>query len=482
MIQAKITHVLLTDIKVPREVRQRTHLMPESVLDLAISIGKNQWISPILIDAETNCIVSGERRLTAVKLLHRTLDAVNAGRTLDKLESQLAPVCQCKQAAWEQWTKIPAQLGTKLTEIDRIVFEFIENKEREDLSWQDKAKAVYDIHAKCKAQGPWTNRDTAKLIGLNEGSVSLYLDTQRALLSKDESIVSIVKESSTPRAAMQAVDRIRSRRGETKLGVKLTEAGATAHTKPTPKPAEPTKDEEPDSPPSLGEQHILNQDFQVWANFYNGPKFNFVHCDFPYGIDFNKGGGQSTAQDTLQLGQYSDSEDTYWALIQTLYEYRETLLAPSCHIMFWFGQRHRRKTEDAFRDLFKAQVQDYLMIWHCSDNSGICPDPNRYGRRTYETAMLITLGDRMIAKAKALSCSFPRNEERIHRSQKPLSVLHHFFPMFVDGSTTMLDPTCGSGTSLIVARNLGAKHVLGIEKDAQAYTRAVEYFNKESQL
>jgi len=475
-IQAKITHLPLDEIKVPRELRQRTDLTPESVLDLAKSIGQTQWISPLLVDQESLTLVAGERRLTAVKLLRSTADAVARGQSLDEVQKTLASCCTCTQRAWENWSKIPAQLGVRLTPTDLKVYEFIENKERMDLSWQDKAKAVYEIHAECKtSNSKWTAKDTGELLGLSPTSISNYLEVYRASLSGDSNLTTVVTEAPTLKSAVQTIDRIRSRRGENKIGVKLSSAGATAATAPKP---EPELEPELDSP-SIP---LIHQDFHKWAAFYNGPLFNFVHCDFPYGISFNRSGGQNTAVDTKLQGSYDDSEDVYWGLIQTLYEYRQTLLAESCHIMFWLSQNHRRKTEDTFRDLFRAQIQDHLMIWHCSDNSGICPDPNRYGRRTYETAMLITLGDRKITSPKALSCSFPRNEERIHRSQKPLSVLTHFFQMFVDETTVMLDPTCGSGTSVIVARNLGAKSVLGIDNDEQTHLRAVEYYKKESAL
>jgi hypothetical protein len=52
-------------------------------------------------------------------------------------------------------------------------------------------------------------------------------------------------------------------------------------------------------------------------------------------------------------------------------------------------------------------------------------------------------------------------------STKPEWVLQNFFRMFVDSSTLMLDPTCGSGSSLRAAEaeGLGAKYVLGLEID-----------------
>lgn len=106
------------------------------------------------------------------------------------------------------------------------------------------------------------------------------------------------------------------------------------------------------------------------------------------------------------------------------------------------------------------------------------PDPQRYGRRTYETAFLLTFGDRKIVKGADLSFSFSRiNTE--HRSQKPVEVLAHFFSMFVDETSRVLDPTCGSGTSLITAKRLGAAKVLGLERDPETYVNAVKHIDKE---
>jgi hypothetical protein len=33
---------------------------------------------------------------------------------------------------------------------------------------------------------------------------------------------------------------------------------------------------------------IITADFTEWAPTYTGPKFNFIHCDFPYGINTDK--------------------------------------------------------------------------------------------------------------------------------------------------------------------------------------------------
>ena len=45
--------------------------------------------------------------------------------------------------------------------------------------------------------------------------------------------------------------------------------------------------------------------------------------------------------------------------------------------------------------------------------------------------------------------------------------------MFVDETTVMLDPTCGSGNAVAVARDLKAKKVLGVEVNKDFYGDAV---------
>jgi DNA modification methylase len=182
------------------------------------------------------------------------------------------------------------------------------------------------------------------------------------------------------------------------------------------------------------------------------------------------------------LGEYDDSAEVYWQLLDTLKQNAARLIDHQAHIMFWHSQNKRRETEDFFTSM-GAVVQPFLMIWHCGENEGIIPDPQRYGRRTYETALLATFGDRKIVAPRALSFAASReSKSRIHRSQKPLSVLNHFFGMFVDDSSHVLDPTAGSGTSLIAANNLSAKRVVGLEIDPNIYRNAYEHINNLSAI
>lgn len=66
-------------------------------------------------------------------------------------------------------------------------------------------------------------------------------------------------------------------------------------------------------------------------------------------------------------------------------------------------------------------------------------------------------------------------------SEKPRPMLRHFFRMFVDEHSRVLDPTCGSGNALRVAHDLGAAFCLGLEKEKEFFDRAVTAWSEEGE-
>lgn len=499
MFKNIIRQIPTASILIDRSIRQRSELTPDSVLQLAVSIGRSQWISPILLDEETNYIIAGERRLTAVKALAAAMNGDYSSFSNPTLAREaLFPVCTCKIDSWENWTKIPAQIGCNFTPSDLAMYEFIENAQRKDLPWQDQAKAIYDVHSKSLTTNKnWTAVHTANLIGIGRATVTENLRLWRMIADEDADteLKTIVTEAPTLRSAMQIIERHTSRR-ETDLGVSLSggvvpkpRAEISIYNKPGPKPLSSNdktqspllsvEDEPEPAALTLADSILINTDFITWAPDYTGEPFNFIHCDFPYGISFNKGEYTSRVFSTI-LCEYDDSEDVYWKLLNTLRD-NPHIIAPQAHIMFWYSQNLRRETEDFFTSI-GGTIQPFNMVWHCP-NEGIIPDPQRYGRRSYETAMLVTFGDRKIVAPRDLSIQASREtKDRIHRSQKPIRVLEHFFEMFVDNSSIVLDPTAGSATSLIVANRLNAKEIVGLELDESIYNKACAHINSVSSV
>lgn len=399
-------------IIVPEE-RQRRDF--GDITALAESILRIGLINPITI-TESHRLVAGERRLRAMKFLGWTSLAPHQYRYINTLsEGQLQAI------------------------------ELEENVKRKDITWQEQLDAVRRYHDLRKSQvpGEWTGTQTASELGLTPSYVNSLLAVAATVESKPELLKQ--KEFSVAR---NLVSRERERAAAATVANILDGIEEPAAAPAAPSPAVP----------------IINADFTAWAREYRGPKFNFLHCDFPYGIDFDKQNGQNSANKE----RYRDDVGYYKDLLAAL-----PLLpvASDAHIMFWFSMNHYALTRYALREA-GWHIQDHPLYWGKSDNSGLLPDPKRGPRRNVETAFIGSRGDVPIVQAVS-NIWYGARGPADHASSKPRAMLSHFFRMFVDSHTRMLDPTCGSGNAVRAAHDMGAKEVLGIELDPIFHTDAV---------
>lgn len=366
------------------------------IASLAESIARLGLIHPIVVTRD-GALVAGERRLTA-----------------------------CDQLGW---THIPVQFVDECPPEELKAIELEENIKRSNLTWQEECKAVADLHEARKRLDPtWTAAKTAEAIGVVPGLVSDKISVAENL--HDPAIANNENFST----AKNLVARRKERQRQTAIEDLNT------------------LDDQP--------QSILTADFREWAATYAGPKFNLIHCDFPYGIGAHA--FKNMGAETFRPGAegYEDSAETYWSLVQTLLANIDRIATESCHLMFWFSMHHYQETLAHLRTAF--DVQPFPLIWVKSDSTGIIPDPARGPRRVYETAFLASRGDRKIVRSVANAFLWPTTVVG-HVSEKPEVMLSHFMRMLVDGSTWMLDPTCGSGSALRAALGLGAEQVFGMD-------------------
>jgi hypothetical protein len=190
-------------------------------------------------------------------------------------------------------------------------------------------------------------------------------------------------------------------------------------------------------------------------------RFDFIHCDFPYGVNLNKSGQMSKA-----FFKYDDEEALFYTLTAAFVDNFKNFAYPMCHVMFWFSMKYYKETVEMLSEIPNSVVRPRPLVWVKSNNSGIVPDAMRGPRQIYETALIISVGDRKIKEVTSDAAIQPTDPNRAHPSRKPIPVLQTFFPMFVDSSTKVFDPTCGSGSALQCAKGMGAK-VFGIERDVK---------------
>jgi ParB/RepB/Spo0J family partition protein len=431
-------------ITVERDSRQRRSL--DDISDLKQSIATLKQINPIIVrqgEGGTTVLVAGERRLRACAELNIDVEV----------------------KFWEDLSAYEAR-----------EIELEENIKRSDLPWRDYAKAVADLHAiRLTQDETWTAEKTSKRLSLDLPWVYIILHVNKNLNSK------MLEDAQGIRHAYSLLQRASERRSAAVVG-ELAAAGASAFGSEAAPAAGPVSEVgeagratlgavgtdgngiiPPDNEvvlPPPAPPPIANTSFLTWAKAYTGPKFNLIHCDFPFGIKFTGGYGQE--EDSIK---YESTEDDYWTLVDCLCANTDRLASYSSHLVFWFSMSFYTET---CRRLRAAgwKVQDHPLVWYKSDGQGIIPGRNEYPRRVYETALLASRGSRPLVKMVDNCYACPRAANAIHPSTKPEPMLRHFFNAVVDSTTDLLDPTCGSGGALRAAEDVGARSVLGLEIDA----------------
>jgi len=414
-------------ITIDRDDRQRRELDISSMIE---SVKKRGVLHPIIIDRNKK-LIAGERRLTACLKLG---------------------------------VSVPVRYFDSLSPEEALAIELEENIKREDLFWKDEVKAIVRIHNLFKQinDKEWSQEKTAEELGYSTAHITRALRVDEDF--NDPRIDSCV----TVTAAYNILVRQDERKKDNMLS-KIIEAGRTQSISK----AEPIGESEQTgiilplaSPPPL-QDSILCADFIEWVANYRGPLFNFIHCDFPYGIKAFAG------QQMARVGDfYDDDPDVYWALLEAFATHRDNFISHSAHVMFWFSMQKYTETVRFFKsNMPEFEVNPTPVIWVKSDNSGICPDPKKYQRQVYESALLLTRGGRPLVKVVSNVYSGP-TDKTLHTSTKPEPMLKYFFGALVDQHTHLLDPTCGSGSALRAAEDAGAEFVFGLDQNTEHVANA----------
>jgi ParB/RepB/Spo0J family partition protein len=413
--------VPINDIIVIREDRQRREL--KGIPELADSIRRLGLIHPPVVQRNNLLLVSGERRLAALKLLGHE--------------------------------RITIQYYDEVDEYTRHAIELEENIKRQDVSPQEQCLGVLKYYRYRREVEPdFSQTDAADALGYQKGHVSELLAGARKIEAGDPRCIE-AKELSTIFSIVRRDNAHEAAEEQEKW-----------HRRNDVIPIE-----ESDDP-------MLNLDFNEWAKTYKGERFNFVHCDFPYGIGadkFNQGAVRTH-------GGYPDDDKVYWDLCESLVTNLDNLCYASCHFMFWFSMHKYHKTLQFFEERSDIKFDPFPLIWVKEDNKGILPDSNRGPRRMYETCLFGSRGDRPIVEVGVHNTVTAATDRSDHPTAKPEPVLHHFFRMFVNANTRMLDPTAGGGTALRAAESLGAKYVRGLENDSGFCQRANWAFRDQREL
>lgn len=425
--------------------RQRTSMTPAQLHELAESILAVGNLHPPVCYPEDGkwILVAGERRVTAIKSLHKQGKEYRCGITL-------VPVGKLYITNLEDMTKEMA-----------FEAELNENIHRVDLTWQDKARALAALHEMRSKQNPTqTKTKTAEELvknnpnftstssargALNKATIIVkHLDNEKIAKARNEAeAMNLIYKQQYERVTAALIRRM-ARDDNVKLPVEIHHADLTLHTLTLP-----------------------------------DNTFDLVVADPPYGIG---AGGGGFRQRTVHHHNYTDTREEAQRLSQHIISeaFRVTkvrsnlLLFCDIDLFVWLKECCQRAGWTVFRR---------PLIWQKSESEGLAPWGSTGPRITTEFILLATKGARGFNSSPTDVFSVKRvpRHERIHPAEKPVELLKTLIELATLPGDSVLDPCCGSGSSLIAAKEL-RRSAVGIEKDPDYFNTAMaNVFGKDVQ-
>ena len=412
------------------EERQRQHFDVDRLSALSESIQVTGLLQPIILQSDNNpVLVSGERRLRAIKLLW------GRGHTLRYCGKEI-PDGEIPYVMHNS----PDLYAAELAELD-------ENIHRDDLPWQEKNAAITRLHRIRQTLNPQQSAtDTAKEVWGDDFHSGAAAQVKEALLLQEHMDRPEVAKAKTKKEALRTV-----RKGVADGIFKDLAANTTVN---------------------FSDHSLLRGDARELMKELPDEKFSCIITDPPYGIGANKFGDQAIGDH-----EYNDNQEYFEDLMRCFAMESIRVSASQAHAYVFCDPRRY-----SFLELAMASagwdVWATPLIWY-KGNMGLLPRPDHGPRRTYEMILYAIKGNRKIVKAGQHDViHIPSVGSERHAAEKPVSLYTELLSRSVRPGEFILDPFAGSGPVFPAANKLSLK-ATGINLDERDYALALSRLEEQ---
>ena len=414
------------------ENRQRREFDLGKLNELGESIQRNGLLNPVVLrEVEDGfAIVAGERRLRAVQDLY----------------SQGLSFTHGTEVVPEGF--IPYTTLGELSPLAAMEAEYEENVRRVDLSWQEHAAATAGLQDLRRAQARDQGTPAPKVADLSlevRGSSKGYAHetTRRELILAQHLQDPTVAKAKT----LDEAFKLLKRKEQTEKYGKLAEilGKSLTHDRYT----------------------LLNEDAVAWMEAYEGPLFDVILTDPPYGMnshEFGDAGGFIKVEH-----DYKDTPEVSKACYQALATEGFRITAADAHLYAFCDF-------NAFQDLKTIfteagwRVFQTPMIWH-KPNAYRAPWPEQGPQRKYETILYAVKGAKPVTVTSSDVITALYDPPVGHAAHKPVALFQELLTRSCRPGNRILDPFCGSGPIFPASHALQVIPT-GIELDPAHYGRA----------
>lgn len=409
-MEVEISRIIYNDAE-----RFRKDLGTEDELnELSQSIESVGLLYPVIISRDYT-LRAGRRRLEALKRLGRTTVRAEFFDNLD-------PIAQ------------------KIVELD-------ENKRRKQLTWQEEASALAEIHSLLSSKdGRWGAADTARTLKVSEGKVSEDL-----VLASNLGNARIAGRPSR-RGALVTVKRERE--------LTLIRELASRRSKSIGLNVQGTQ---------LGYSVLYNRDCREVLKEIAKDSIDLIVMDPPWGVDLHT----SSQWTGKWVPSYNDNSSAVQAMLTEVFPLLYKTLKPSSHIYTFAPVQ---EVQWWLSELSKVgfTMRSRPLIWFKTGQPGIS-DVYTSFLPCYEAILWGFKGEvqRLLRQPTPEAFGYPRTPCVWHENDKPTELLTHYIEASSEVNEVILDPFMGGGSTLASAFMLG-RYAIGIEIDPVSFSKAQE--------
>lgn len=427
--------ISVDEIVVPTE-RQRKWVDQMHITTLMDSIMQRGLINaPSLrtLDDGTFVLATGGCRLKAVIEIHRL------GFTYT-YDGELVPYGQ-----------IPYTCRGQVSELEAREIEFAENAVRQDLTWQDKCRAINDLHELRIAQKEAM------------GEVQTIQDTVEELILRNE-------EKGTPVSVDYTRDKTRKSLllaqhldDPTIFKARSVDEGFKLLKKKTERQTHEAMAAALGATFSAQRHRAFQADCLAWMKGEAPEQFDVILTDPPYGINANTFGDAAGKLVGIDH-DYTDSVENWYDLMKEWCPLAFKLAKPAAHAYVFCDIDQffslREMMQAAGWGVFRTPFIYYKI------NSGRVPLPEHGPRRQYEMLLYAIKGNRPVTFIYPDVIPGQGDENLGHGAQKPVSLFQNLLQRSARPGDTVLDTFAGSGTIFPAAHSMKVI-ATGIERKSE---------------
>jgi site-specific DNA-methyltransferase (adenine-specific) len=320
------------------------------------------------------------------------------------------------------------------------LIELEENIRRKDLSPIDKASAIAALHNIRKHENPTqTVRQTAvELAEMRDKGDTTAKAEEREI--SDALLLSNFTEDSDVRAAKTKKDALRIARKKLENNLLSTLGSLEGNDKAFQR-----------------DQEIITGDALLELDNLPDDSCDILLFDPPYGMGAHTFGEQTS----VEGHEYEDTPEYSQSLVSGIIARADRVLKETAAAYIFCDIR-------TWRDFSSLLAEHGWYVWQTpliwdKGSMGHCPRPGFGPKRSYEAVVYAFRGDYRTLKTGSDVLRFHSVPDKSHAAEKPVDLLKELLSWGALAGAVVLDPTCGSGSTLVAAHELNMA-AIGIEK------------------